>query len=69
MAALYEKPLKENEEGEAMYDYDDDSASGSRFSNSIGDEEIQIESHIDNNDYRGIDRFFNTSLLYQIWDP
>ena len=29
MAALYEKPLKENEEGEAMYDYDDDSASGS----------------------------------------
>lgn len=29
MAALYEKPLKENEEGEAMYDYDEDSASGS----------------------------------------
>ncbi|KAK7839576.1 hypothetical protein CFP56_017866 [Quercus suber] len=29
MTALYEKPLKENEEGEAMYDYDDDSASGS----------------------------------------
>ena len=28
MAALYDKPLKENEEGEAMYDYDDDSASG-----------------------------------------
>ncbi|KAK7838951.1 hypothetical protein CFP56_018909 [Quercus suber] len=29
MAALYEKPLKENEEGEAMYNYDDDSAFGS----------------------------------------
>ena len=40
-----------------------------RFSNSIGDEEIQIESHFDNNDYRGIDCCFNTSLLYQIWDP
>ena len=28
MAPLYEKLLKENEEGEAMYDYDDDFASG-----------------------------------------
>ena len=31
MAALYEKPLKENEEGEAMFDYDDDSASRSGY--------------------------------------
>ena len=29
MAALYERPLKESEEGEAMFDYDDDSASRS----------------------------------------
>ncbi|XP_023886559.2 uncharacterized protein LOC111998700 [Quercus suber] len=29
MAALYERPLKETEEGEAMYDYDDASTSGS----------------------------------------